>query len=58
MDKANMKALTRIKAIREEAEVFKLEYPDYTDEHVSDYLACCDDYTATEKDYFAELLGF
>lgn len=58
MDKANKFALSRIKAVREEAEIFKAEYPDYTDETISDYLACCDDLSAAEKDYFCELLGY
>mgnify|MGYP006908867503 CR=1 FL=1 len=58
MDRANQLALARIKAIREEAEIFKAEYPEYNDETISDYLEICTDYTATEKDYFCELLGY
>ena len=46
------------KKVMEEVEVFKQEYPEYTDEHVSAYLELCDDFTAKEKDLFCELLGF
>lgn len=44
--------------IDKEISIFKAEYPDYTDEHVSAYLELCDDYTNAEKDYFAMKLGF
>lgn len=44
--------------IEAEVEIFKLEYPQYTDEHISDYLALCDDFTPEEKALFCELLGY
>ena len=46
------------KQVQEEVEVFKTEYPNYTDEHIADYLECCDDYTRQQKDLFCELLGY
>ena len=49
------KALAKVS---EEVEIFKTEYPDYTDEYVVDYLACCDDYTELERALFCRLLGF
>lgn len=42
----------------EEVNVFKLEYPEYNDEYISDYLACCDDYTPDMRDLFCDLLGY
>ena len=44
--------------VEEEVEIFKAEYPQYTDEHVSDYMALLDDYMPEEKDLFCELLGY
>ena len=44
--------------VMREVEVFKAEYPDYTDEHISDYLDLCEDYTPAENDLFCELLGY
>lgn len=44
--------------VEREVECFRLEYPDYTSEHVSDYLQLLDDFTDKEKDLFCELLGF
>jgi len=44
--------------VREEVEIFKTEYPDYTDEHISDYLELCDDFNRDEKYLFARLLGY
>lgn len=49
---------TQKQQVIEEVEVFKNEYPDYTDEHISDYLECCDDYTRQQKELFCELLGY
>ena len=46
------------KKVEEEVEIFKAEYPEYTDEHISDYLELCTDYTRAEKKYFCELLGY
>jgi len=44
--------------VRDEVEVFKMEYPEYNDEVVSDYLSLCTDYTREQKDLFCDLLGF
>ena len=44
--------------VEREVEGFKIEYPQYTSEHVSDYLELLDDFTDAEKDLFCELLGF
>lgn len=44
--------------IQEEIESFKSEYPEYTDEHVSDYIQLLDDFTKAEKDEFAKRLGY
>ena len=44
--------------VREEVEIFKEEYPDYTDEHITAYLELCDDYSREEKDLFCRLLGY
>ena len=41
-----------------EVEIFKLEYPNYNDETISDYLAVCDDFTAAEKNLFIRKLGY
>lgn len=51
------KALDRAKVIAE-VETFREEYPDYTDEHINDYLNCIDDFTNAEKHFFIELLGY
>ena len=44
--------------VREEVEVFKAEYPQYTDEHVSDYIKLLDDYTKEEIQLFLAMLGY
>lgn len=44
--------------VKVEVDMFKTEYPDYTDEHISDYLELCDNYTPEMKDLFCELLGY
>ena len=44
--------------VEEEVEIFKIEYPQYTNEHVSDYIQLLDDYTDEEIDLFLELLGY
>lgn len=44
--------------VEEEVDVFKTEYPQYTDEHVSDYLKLLTDFTDAEKDLFCKLLGY
>lgn len=41
-----------------EVEIFKLEYPHYNDETISDYLSICDDFTVAEKNLFARKLGY
>jgi hypothetical protein len=46
------------KKVDEYVESFKLEYPEYNDEMVSDYIQLLDDWTAKEKDYFAMKLGY
>ena len=44
--------------VEAEVEMFKTEYPQYTNEHVSDYVQLLDDYTDAEIDLFLELLGY
>lgn len=44
--------------VETEVEIFRAEYPDYTDEHISDYLELCDDFNRAEKDLFAQMLGY
>jgi hypothetical protein len=46
------------KMVIEEVEIFKAEYPEYTDEHISDYLELCEDYGPEERDLFCRLLGY
>lgn len=41
-----------------EVENFKLEYPEYDDETVSDYIQLLDDFTQAEKNLFARKLGY
>ena len=44
--------------VKNEVEMFKAEYPQYTDEYVSDYMQLLDDFTPEEKSLFCELLGY
>ena len=44
--------------VEAEVEMFKTEYPQYTDEYVSDYLKLLIDFTDAEKRLFCELLGY
>ncbi len=53
-----MLTLEQEEKIRKEVEVFQSEYPEYDDEYVSDYLACCEDYTPEMKKRFAMMLGY
>ena len=47
-----------VNKVMEELDSFKAEYPEYDDETISDYLACCDDFTPAEKNLFIRKLGY
>lgn len=53
-----MAAKVNRQKVIEEVASFKEEYPEYTDEHVSDYLQCLDDFSKQEKTLFATMLGY
>lgn len=53
-----MNAKVDMNKVMEEVDSFKTEYPDYTDEHVSDYMELLDDFTPAEKQAFARKLGY
>lgn len=52
MTKVNMEKIQR------ELESFLMEYPNYNDEIVSDYIDILDNFTRAEKDIFAQKLGY
>ena len=52
------KELKSLEKVREEVRIFKLEYPDFNDEVVSDYMELLTDYNSEEKQLFLELLGY
>ena len=53
-----MKTKVDMNKVMEEVEAFREEYPDYTDEHVSEYMQLLDDFTRAEKEEFATQLGY
>ena len=53
-----MSSKVNMNKVLEEVESFKLEYPDYTDETVSDYMRLLDNFNAAEKRQFATELGY
>lgn len=52
MTKVNMEKIQR------ELESFLMDYPNYNDEIVSDYIDILDNLTRAEKDIFAQKLGY
>lgn len=54
----NKSELISIAKVKEEVRIFKLEYPNYNDEIVYDYMQLMDDYSPEEKRMFLEMLGY
>ena len=51
-----MSTKIRYDVVKELAEEFKLEYPDYTDEHIAEYVAICD-LNLLEVNHFVDLVS-
>ena len=49
------KTKIRYDYVKELAEEFMCEYPDFTDEHIADYVAICD-LNVLETNYFVDLV--
>ena len=47
-----------VNKVMEEVDSFKSEYPQYTDEHISEYIKLLDDFTPEEKQLFIRKLGY
>ena len=47
-----------VNKVMEEIDSFKSEYPEYTDEHISDYIQLLDNFNQAEINLFIRKLGY